>query len=298
MLEWTCTSKNSHQRSLSTSDIKSQVLKYDGTKKISGVAETLTKVPNFTLLCKIQCIFSRSIRLDDKLQCEQESMERREQSQAAETYRSTMASQGLWRIFFWFLKLDNVTLQRHHVMSVAPALLLGFVRTISKDHHSATNTQELSKNSKHDRRHHKSFCISILIRLLDCVINIQFQGKNNSWGRAAPATVQSAAKKSRLCNNQILQDFMAKLRKPTDLRKPLGCASNSSQVWSKCHVYESISSSFHHFSTHTRQPSPLGPTTSDCSQTGPLHSVRWVVAKTPQKECTWNGRKLEAFHQV
>lgn len=137
MLEWTCTLKNSHQRSLSTSDIKSQVLKYDGTKKISGVAETLTKVPNFTLLCKIQCIFSRSIRLDDKLQCEQESMERREQSQAAETYRSTMASQGLWRIFFWFLKLDNVTLQRHHVMSVAPAWLLGFVRNISKDHHSA-----------------------------------------------------------------------------------------------------------------------------------------------------------------
>ena len=84
------------------------------------------------------------------------------------------------------------------------------------------------------------------ICLLDCVINIQFQGKNNSWGQAAPATVQSAAKKSRLCNNQILQDFMAKLRKPTDLRKPLGCASNSSQVWSKCHVYIIIISSFFH----------------------------------------------------
>lgn len=39
---------------------------------------------------------------------------------------------------------------------------------------------------------------------------------------------------------------------PQTVRKPLGCASNSSQVWSKCHVYESISSSFHHFSTHTQ----------------------------------------------
>lgn len=39
---------------------------------------------------------------------------------------------------------------------------------------------------------------------------------------------------------------MAKLRKPTDLRKPLGCASNSSQVWSKCHVYIIIISSFFH----------------------------------------------------
>ena len=33
---------------------------------------------------------------------------------------------------------------------------------------------------------------------------------------------------------------------PQTLRKPLGCASNSSQVWSKCHIYIIIISSFFH----------------------------------------------------
>ena len=114
------------------------------------------------------------------------------------------------------------------------------------------------------------------ICLLDCVINIQFQGKNNSWGRAAPATVQSAAKKSRLCNNQILQDFMAKLRKPTD--PPENPWDMHLILQKSGQSVMSMSLYHHHFIIfpHTRQPSPLGPTTSDCSQTGPIiQSGEW-----------------------